>query len=164
MIKGHSIILTTVLLAGLWWLLTGGQPESWLIGIPAIFFASWVLWLMPADRGSAISLIAVLRFLPLFVYESLRGGVAVARRVLVPTINVRAEMVRYHTCLQGTTARVFFVICINLLPGTLVAEMSGANLRIHLLNADSDALEEVRTLERIVARIFRDTRRVEKVS
>lgn len=163
MLKDRSILLTAALLAGLWWLLTGGQADSWLIGVPAISMACWALWLLPMERRNPVSVTGILRFLPLFFYESLRGGVAVARRVLSPTVTLRSEMVSYHTCLQCAGARVFFLTCINLLPGTLVAEVSGASLRIHLLDADSDALADVRALERVVARVFRDTS-VENIS
>ena len=64
-------LLPLTLFAGLWWLLTGGALESWLIGVGAVPLAAWLSVSLSAGATTGqhrprISLIGVLRFIPYF--------------------------------------------------------------------------------------------------
>jgi multicomponent Na+:H+ antiporter subunit E len=150
----RHMVVALGLLAGLWWLLSDGDPGSWVIGLPAVAAAVWsVRRLRPARIGS-VSLSALLRFVPFFLWESLRGGLDVARRTLAPRMRVQPDLILYRTRLSRPDARVFFTNCVSLLPGTLAADLRGDRLAVHVLDAASDAERELRLLERAVARVY----------
>lgn len=148
--------LMLALLAGLWWLLSGGDPASWVVGLPAVVAATWSAWRLGTGAGTSLSTIGLLRFLPLFAWESVRGGIDVARRTLAPRMRVRPGLVVYRIRLRRQDARVFFANCVCLLPGTLAADLRGDHLDVHLLEAGTDPAGELHRLERAVARVYPD--------
>ena len=149
--------MTLGALAALWWLLSGGDATSWVIGVPTVAAAGWAAW-RPGHRSRrAISLTGLLRFMPFFIRESLRGGSEVALRTLTPHMRIRPGFASYRTGLVRTDARVFFANCVSLLPGSLAASLEGDRLDIHLLDTTVDPGDELRRLEEAVARIFPET-------
>jgi len=155
-IARHTL-LTLAPLAGLWWLLSDADPTSWVIGLPAVAVAGWsARRLRPLGYGT-IAVTGMLRFLPFFLWESLRGGSDVALRILRPRMRIRPGLTVYRTGLQRQDARVFFANCVCLVPGTLAADLDGDRLDIHLLDADSNPTAELQRLELAVSRIFPET-------
>ncbi|MGD2074990.1 MAG: Na+/H+ antiporter subunit E [Gammaproteobacteria bacterium] len=142
------------LLAGLWWLLTDGDTASWVVGLPAVAAALWAARRLRAPGAGALSVPSLLRLVPLFLWESLRGGVDVAQRTLSPRLRVRPGLAVYRIGLQREDARVFFTNCVSLLPGTLAADLDGDRLDLHLLDSGSDPEAELRRLEQAVARVY----------
>jgi multicomponent Na+:H+ antiporter subunit E len=148
--------LAVAAFAALWWLLSNGDSASWIIGVPAVAVAVWsARRLGPGDAG-AVSLTGLLRFIPFFGWESLRGGVDVALRTLSPRMRIEPAFFTYKTSLQNQSARAFFASCINLLPGTLASDIIDDRLDVHLLDRKSDYESELRRLEIAVARVFPD--------
>jgi multicomponent Na+:H+ antiporter subunit E len=141
-------------LALLWWLLTNGDLSSWLIGVPVVLAAGWSLQHLRATGGQSFSIYGLIRFIPFFIGESLRGGIDVARRTLAPRLRIRPGFVIYPTLLQGNNARVFFVNSVSLLPGTLAADFNDDQLTIHMLDESIDPEDELRRLEHAVSRIY----------
>jgi multicomponent Na+:H+ antiporter subunit E len=152
----HDIV-SLLTLASLWWLLSGGDPGSWLIGIPTVLAAGWAARRLRMGERWTISASGVLRFLPLFLWESLRGGIDVARRTLAPRLRVQPGFTLYHTGLQQPGARVFFANCVCLLPGTLAADLQDDRIRVHMLDANFDSQVELKRLERGVALVYGQT-------
>jgi multicomponent Na+:H+ antiporter subunit E len=150
-------ILSLLALASLWWLLSGGDPASWLVGIPAVLAATWAARRLQIGERWTISALGILRFLPLFLWESLRGGIDVARRTLAPRLRIQPGFTLYRTGLQQPSARVFFANCVCLLPGTLAADLQCDRLRVHMLDAALDPQLELQRLERAVALIYRES-------
>jgi len=150
----RSTLATLTLLAGVWWLLSDGDPASWAIGLPAVAAAGWSARRLGSRGDGAVSVLGLLRFLPLFLWESLRGGTDVALRTLAPRMRIHPGLALYRTRLQRQDARVFFTNCVCLLPGTLAANLEGDRLDIHLLDVDSDPTDELGHLERAVSRVF----------
>jgi multicomponent Na+:H+ antiporter subunit E len=149
-------LVTPVALAALWWLLTRSEPGAWLVGVPAVIAAGWAAWSLGAGGHSPISLSGLLRLLPLFIWESLRGGIDVARRTLAPNMRIRPGFIQYRTSLEHSSARVFFTNCVCLLPGTLAADLQDDRIRIHLLDSTLDPQAELERLEIAVARVYRE--------
>lgn len=138
----------------LWLLLTEGEPASWMIGAPSVLLAAWVARSIGADRIGRLSPIGLLRFLPFFVWESMRGGVDVARRVVGPRLRVTPGFFSYAVQLRGPQARLLFVNSASLLPGTLVADIQGDRLQIHALDRHGDFSDELHRLETAVGRVY----------
>jgi multicomponent Na+:H+ antiporter subunit E len=147
-----------VLLAGLWWLITGGSASAWLIGLPAVALAAWANLRLGELSKRQISLTGSLRFIPFFLWESLHGGVDVAIRTLTPRMPIQPGFVAYQTTLDHASARIFFANCVSLLPGTLAADLKDDRLEIHVLNLASEPQTELNRLERAVARLFLEGR------
>jgi multicomponent Na+:H+ antiporter subunit E len=150
-------ILGLLAFASVWWLLSDGAPGSWLIGIPAVLAAGWAARRLGTGERWAISVSGVLRFLPLFLWESLRGGIDVARRTLAPRLRIQPGFTLYRTGLHHPGARMFFANCVCLLPGTLAADLQCDRLRVHMLDDSMDPELELQRLERAVALIYRQS-------
>jgi multicomponent Na+:H+ antiporter subunit E len=150
---GHAL-LTLFLLAGVWWLLSDGDPSAWLIGLPAVGAAAWSARRLRSPSKGGFSVLGLVRFLPFFFWESVRGGVDVAARTLAPRMRIRPGHTVFYTRLSRMQARVFFANCVSVLPGTLAADLHEDRLDIHLLDSESSHLDELRRLERAVARVY----------
>lgn len=141
-------------LAALWWVIAGGAPASWIVGGPAVLAAAWAVGRLGTGAGIRFSITGLLRFLPFFIWESLRAGVDVGLRTLALRLRVNPGFLRYQTRLREPAARVFLANCVNLLPGTLAAELEADWLVVHVLSAEGDNEAELRRLELAVARLF----------
>ncbi|MFZ0788886.1 MAG: Na+/H+ antiporter subunit E [Chromatiaceae bacterium] len=160
---GHSLtparpvlaIGVWILLFGLAWLvLAGPDPASWIIGAPAVAGAVWAKSRLSGRRLSGLSPWGAVHFLPYFLWQSLKGGLDVALRVVGPRVRVDPGYLDYQLRLLGPSARVFFLDVVNLLPGTLTADISGDRARIHALDKGSDPAQSLMHLEERVAALF----------
>lgn len=114
-----------------------------------------VAWLTPAPRrGTAWRLhpMGVLRFAGFFLRGSLFGGLDVAARVSTPRPRVAPGLVRYPWRLPDDgPARPLFALCVNLLPGTLVARFDDDTILVHALDTGAPVADELAALEQAVA-------------
>lgn len=137
--------------AALWAILSEGK--GWAVGVPVVFIATAASSLVtPASRWSLAGLV---RFLPYFVWNSLRGGVDVAARALNPRLPIDPAIVHYEIRLDSTEARVLMADTVTLLPGTLTADLKGNVLLVHVLNASGPFMDMLGTLEQRVGDLFR---------
>jgi len=144
-----------LLLLIIWWVLTQGEPTSWVVGIPAVLLATITSLWLSASSSWEWRLNAVPRFFSFFAYCSLKGGVDVARRACSPSLPLAPAMLDYSLRLrEGTTARVFFANTVSLLPGTLSADILGDMLIVHVLDSTLPVSEQLQRLEVVVARLF----------
>lgn len=148
------MFVSVSLFAGLWWILTNGSSGSWLIGLPAVAAAVWARARLSQGGRYGVSVIGMVRFVPLFLWQSVRGGVDVARRTLALRMRIKPGFVRYRTQLTVPAARTFFVTCAGLLPGTLASGLVDDQMEIHTLDIGSNHQVDLRRLEVAVARIF----------
>lgn len=144
--------LRAVLFALMWWILTDGAMDSWLVGVPVVLFATLVsVVLLPPFFWS---LTGIIRFVPFFLWRSLYGGVDVARRALHPQLPISPAMVDYRWRLPPGLPRVFMANTVSLLPGTLSAELNEEHLRVHVLDQTGAFVSELTIIEGRVARLF----------
>jgi multicomponent Na+:H+ antiporter subunit E len=143
-----------LLCAALWIVLARADPASAIIGVPAVLAAAWASWRLATGPGIRLSPWGALRFIPYFVYESVRGGIDVASRVLGPRVRVDPGRQDYRLSLSSPGARVFFVDLVSLLPGTLSADLVGDVVTIHALDQGADMAGDLSQLERRVAALF----------
>lgn len=136
--------------AALWAVLSGG--DGWIIGIPIIILAATMSCLSsPVNRWS---LPGLARFVPYFLWNSLRGGFDVAVRALHPRLPIEPAVVNYELRLKNATANVLLADTVTLLPGTLSADLRGDVLLVHVLNASGPFLNTLQAVERRVADVF----------
>ncbi|NCA68946.1 MAG: cation transporter [Sphingobacteriia bacterium] len=152
----------SLLFAGIWMLLVGTDPLAWIVGGPAVIAATvaslkltQVTPSAPARTdGSSLSWLELPRFIAFFMWESWRGGLDVAARVMRPRLRIRPGMRIYHTRLRGRPARVMFIDCVSLIPGTLSADLRGDQVSVHALDVGVSLDADLRRLEERVARLF----------
>jgi len=147
-----SLVFRTVIFALLWWILTEGAPNSWLVGVPVVLLA--VLASEALLPGVSWSLHGAVRFVPFFLWHSLHGGVDVARRALHPRLPISPELFDYRWRLPPGLPRVFMANTVSLLPGTLSAEMDEEYLRVHVLDQTGNFVSGLAVVEARVARLF----------
>jgi len=150
-----GIVARTALLAGLWWIIVQGRSDAWLIGLPAIAFAAVASVQLGGAPLPRLSVAGLLSFVGLFLLESLRGGLDVARRTLAPRLRIQPGFQRYRVHLSHPGARVLLVNCVGLLPGTLAADLDGDHIDLHLLDASENVQPQLLRLEQAIARLFR---------
>ena len=145
-------LLRLVLFALMWWVLTDGAMDSWLIGLPVVLIATLVsVMLMPPLSWSPRGM---LLFVPYFIWHSIRAGVDVARRALHPQLPIAPGFFDYRFRLPPGLPRVFMANAVSLLPGTLSVELDEEILRVHVLDETSAINKELNMLENRLADIF----------
>lgn len=144
------------LLVALWWLLTGGAPATWVVGIPAVAAALASALCMRVRAGPALSARAIFPFLIFFVFASVRGGLQVAAMAVRRHPGLHPAVVELTLRLPAESERVLLASILNLLPGTLVVALDGSRLRLHVLNERLGGEAEVRRAEHHVGRLFQE--------
>ncbi len=117
----------------LWWILTEGDWASWGVGVPVLVASTYATFLLRSPNAWRWNLVGLARFLPVFVWFSLRGGLDVALRALHPHCPLAPGLLVYPLRLRVGPARVFFANTVSLLPGTLSAELEDDRLTVHIL-------------------------------
>ena len=153
--NGSAIVAIAVRLAGfvlLWWVMAEGQwQDPVLIGgiVLVSTLVSLFLWPPGVWRWRPL---AVLAFLPWFLWQSLCGGFDVSRRAFQRKPALRPEIIP-ATVRLPVQASCLFAWIIRLLPGTACISKEGEDFRIHLLDAAS--ADKVGELEKRIERLVR---------
>ncbi|HSO81195.1 Na+/H+ antiporter subunit E [Thiocapsa sp.] len=150
----RAAIARAIGFAFVWLILVGPDAASWIIGGPFVVAATLASLRLSEPRDRKLSLSSLARFIPYFLVESLRGGLDVAARVLIPRMRVQPGNQEYRVRLTHPEARLVFIDSISLLPGTLSADLRGDLVTVHALDVRTDVVEGLATLERRVAALF----------
>jgi multicomponent Na+:H+ antiporter subunit E len=151
---GRAILRRTVIAAALWLALTGGDTGTPLLAVLVIAsaVATSLALLPPLGRLRPLGL---LRFLGFFAYESVLGGIDVARRAFAPgAVPVDPVFVERRLRLPTEASRLLLTGCLSLLPGTLSAELDDRRLVIHVLDNEMSWESTLDALEERVADLF----------
>lgn len=147
-----DIILRAPIFLFIWWAITDGDPVSWWIGLPTVALAAIIShYLIPKTN---INWYELFKFIAYFCSRSLVGGIDVARRALHPKLPIVPALIEYPVRLPTGIPQVLFINTISLLPGTLIADSHRDALKVHVLDETSEFIEEIRTLEQSIAKIF----------
>jgi multicomponent Na+:H+ antiporter subunit E len=153
----YKALPRVLLFAGLWWLLTAGDPASWIVGAPVVLTALVVsLWLQPAPI-LPFHPVGVARFLSFFLWRSLLGGVRVAILALNPRSKPHPAILTFSLRLSEESARILLANTLSLLPGTVSSALSDEVIRLHVLDAREPLAEEreLRELETRIAHLLK---------
>lgn len=140
------------LFGAIWWILTGGVADGWLVGAPVVVLAAWMSRTLWADPP--LSLRGIARFIPFFASQSLAGATDVAIRALQPSMSLHPGIVRHRLRLPRGVSRVSLANVVSMLPGTLSADLDGEELVIHALDTRQDLHAMVIDLEPRIAAVF----------
>ena len=150
-IQAFALVTRGAVFAFLWWALTEGVVDSWLIGVPTVVAATVAAGLLAKERRKAWKLRGAMRFAAYFVWGSFRAGFDVAIRAV--TLNIAPRIVKYRCSLEDETARTLFSGVVSLLPGTLTTEFQGRDVYVHVLDSRRPVVEELEQLEGEVAHL-----------
>ena len=129
---GRALLRVAALLL-LWLVLTGGPAESWLFGGPAAALATLLaLRLGGGQEQVRARLMGLGRFATLFLWDSVKGGLDIARRALHPRLPLSPVLTSYSFRLPPGPGRVAFADAISLLPGSLACGMDDRGVTVHL--------------------------------
>jgi multicomponent Na+:H+ antiporter subunit E len=143
-----------ILLAVLWWVLTDGEPGSWVVGVPTVVIATLVSLALPATGRWRLRLAGAPQFLLFFLWESIWAGIDVACRALHSRLPLNPGLMEYALRIPEGPACIFFVNAISLLPGTLTARLNKGRLIVHVLDTTAEIQTRLRALESRVAALF----------
>jgi multicomponent Na+:H+ antiporter subunit E len=94
------------------------------------------------------------RFLPVFLWGSLRGGMDVALRAIHPRLPLAPALQDYPLRIPDGPGRVLLIDVISLMPGTLSADLRGDTLAVHVLDGRQPVLPKIQALEERAAALF----------
>lgn len=145
--------LTRVALFSLaWWILAEGNLQSWWFGTLAVIAATLTSYYLAPGRRLFAPL-AILSFVRFFLWNSLKGGVQVARLTLAPQAKLRPGILDFQLQVAPGRPRTIVAGSLGLMPGTLGVQLDEAKLSIHVIDITMPVLDELRELERHVTRI-----------
>jgi len=136
--------------AALWWTLAG--DAGWAFGGAAVVAATLASAALRRPGRGGVDPLALAPFAAWFLRESIRGGIDVARRALHPALPL-APAWHDHRCALDGAALATFLVCTNLMPGTLAVRRVPGGIRVHAL--DPRLLAGLAALEARVARLHR---------
>jgi multicomponent Na+:H+ antiporter subunit E len=148
------LLSRAMLFALLWLVLAGTDPLSWVVGLPAVLLATYAAARLSTRVGADPRPMRLLAFAPFFVWESILGGLDVARRVLGPRVHIDPALISYRLRLRDPAAQVVFLDSISLLPGTLTADFRDGVAQVHALDRDASVVNGLKRLEPRIARLF----------
>lgn len=150
----RTVLWRSTLFAVLWWALTGGDPDSWGVGSVSVTLATCASLVLLPPRPTRVSGLGLVRFVVFFLTESLRGGVQVAAFALRPRMGLKPAFHEVSLRLPEGFGRILLVNTLNLLPGTLSAELDDDRLCLHVLDDTMPTEIEVRAAEARIAHML----------
>ena len=154
---GRSIFFRFLLFSVVWFILTGSEFESWVIGFPAIVCAVLLSLKLSPSSHVSLTFAGICSFIPFFIRQSALSGIDVMRRALSRRLAVNPGLVSYTTFLPEGSARIFFVNTISLLPGTLSADLQGNRVTVHTIDKNLSIWANMQSLELRIAILWRVT-------
>lgn len=154
-----SVTMTAILCRGallllLWWILTEGSRDGWVMGIVAVGCALWLSLRLLAPGSVRFSLIGLAAFVGFFIGNSVRGGVQVALIALQGRRALQPGMLEVELHLSSPAPRIFMAGTLGLMPGTVSVRLDGRWLRLHVIDERMPVATEIRALESRIARLF----------
>jgi multicomponent Na+:H+ antiporter subunit E len=150
--RALDVGLRAALLTLLWWVLVEGEMHGPALAIASVAMALGAsLVLVPRVRWR-LPVGAIATFIPYFLWQSVRGGLDVARRAIHPRLPISPRLVEYEPGLRTPSSRALFAGIVSLLPGTLSVDLPEAGpLRMHVLDGAGYEPRSLARLERLVA-------------
>jgi multicomponent Na+:H+ antiporter subunit E len=159
-----ALLFRSLLFALLWWILSEGRLDGWLLGAVAVIAATWSsLKLLPPNKNpdnpllrisSIAALLGFFRFIHYFLWHSIRGGLQVAGMALRGRSALQPGLLEITITLPPGGPRLLLVNSLGLMPGTLGVDLSGTTLRLHVLDERLPVVAETLALQAVIARLF----------
>jgi multicomponent Na+:H+ antiporter subunit E len=149
--RARSALVRAAWLAAGWWALIEGDPAGLAFGLPVVVLATVASLRVRPPGHERWHPLGVARLVGSFLAHSLQGGLDVAARALAPRLPLAPVMLDYQASLPPGPALSIFMGALSLMPGTLAVDAHGAEVKVHALADDRDALR--RQLAALEARV-----------
>lgn len=148
----RTVLSRGALFLGLWLVLMPSlKPADLAVGLIATVAATWTsVRLMPPEVGR-VRLLALLAFVPHFLWQSVLAGVDVARRALSPRMPLKAGFVVCPLSLPPGLARNDFVSIMSLMPGSVPVDESTDAVVFHCLDTDQPVAQQMAKEEQLLS-------------
>jgi len=149
-----ALVFRFILFLLVWWVITEGRIREPFISLSCVALAAGIsLWLWP-PLSCRWNLLQILRFLPWFLWNSILGGVDVARRAFQNQMDLKPGIIPIKLTLTEKP-RLLFAWTVSLLPGTACITMNGDTLYIHALDVRTSTEGKLRELELRLGKLCR---------
>ncbi|TVR97792.1 MAG: cation transporter [Rhodospirillales bacterium] len=149
-----AVIGRSALFVAVWWVLARDLVSAWWVAPIAVGAALLVSLMTAPPAAPPLSITGLIRFVPFFAWQSIRGGIDVVLRALHPRLPIAPGFIDYTTRLPPGRAVAWFALTISLLPGSLTARVEGQRLVVHVLDARQPVLRMLAGVEERVQRVF----------
>jgi multicomponent Na+:H+ antiporter subunit E len=149
-----AAIFRIILFAIIWWILTAGKSDSWVVGVPTVIISVFVSMALTNQSRNSWRILSIMQFITFFAKASVRGGFDVARRVFHPRLPLNPDLVDYQLTLKNQSARILMANIISLLPGTLSVELQDKQIKVHVLDKNQDVNSELQAVESAVGALL----------
>jgi len=132
---------------------------AWLVLLPSVAIADlaigtataagafWVSIRLAPPGAARIGILALLAYVPRFLWLSLRGGLDVARRAMLPDMRLLPGVVDVPTAVPRGFARHTFTTITSLMPGSLPCGDTVSSLLYHCLDVGQPVAQEIQKEE-----------------
>ena len=145
------LVLRPAAFALLWIVLTEGELQGWWFGLVAVPLATVLSQrLLPARGRAGLELLATVRLAGFFAWQSVVGGVDVARRALDPRLPIRPGLLDIDLRHADTSTALSFAALVSLLPGTICVHIDDRAC-IHVVDTSQDIPARLRVAEQRIA-------------
>ena len=138
----------------LWWILIEGGSLFSVLGLLGVGLAVLASFRLLPPGSWPLRPLAVVRFLPYFLWQSLLGGLDVASRAMRVRVDLTPTVITHVFVQKSESVRVLFLWVVSLLPGTAAVDLQGDKARIHVLDQRLADAATLRELERRIAAMF----------
>lgn len=148
----RAVLVRALLLAVVWWALAGADGALFAAAFVALAVGISLMFAPP--RQGVLSLAGILRFVPFFLWASLRGGIDVARRAFDPRLRIAPALCDYRLRVTEERERVMVAAVLSLMPGSVSARLERDRVRLHVLDERLPIERTLREVETHVAAVF----------
>ncbi len=137
------------------WICCTGVRETadlWAGAVAALCFAAMAASVLPGHERFRLRALPGFAFF--FMVQSCRAAVHVAGLALRPGLKLEPFHLRLRSRLPPGAPRAVFANMVSLMPGSLSANLLGDTHHLHVLHPHGELEEELRAMERQVARLF----------
>ncbi len=137
--------------AAVWLVLAEGELRGWWFALIAVPLATALSHrLLPARGPAGLKPFATVRLAGFFAWQSVVGGVDVARRAVDPRLPIQPGMVDTDLDHADSSTTLSFAALVSLLPGTICVHIDGRT-RIHAVDTSQDVRGRLRVAEQRIA-------------
>lgn len=137
--RGTSAILIAIVLAALWFTLSGRTEPMMLalggVSIAVVLVLAGRMGILDAETSGFRRPASILWYWAWLGAEVLKANLAVARAILKIDLELAPQLVKVRASQQTDYGRAIFANSITLTPGTVTVDVDGSELTVHALLA-----------------------------
>ncbi len=138
----------------IWLIIANWKLADLPVGIAAAVLALWISLRLSPYQPINLRLAPFARLTSRLLSCSILAGIDIARRALLPRLDLHPGFVAAPLTLQPGETRNAFLLYQSLQPGTLPTGVEGAQLQVHCLDISQHVVEAVEADETLFKRVI----------